>query len=557
MARCPTCNVEAGDARFCPADGTPLSHLGRGPASMPRVGDVVDGERYALTEMLGKGGMAAVFLAHSRALQQDVALKVLFPRWAEDRKTVTRFAREARAASRIDHDNVVKVYDFGYASEGFYFLAMERLHGQSLDKLIEGPRLRVGRAANLLLEVAEGVARAHELGVVHRDLKPDNIMVRSQAGEERITIVDFGLSKIESGDAAVTGKGDIIGTPDYMAPEQWQGRDIDPRVDVYSFGIMAYRLFSGELPYRGDTLIQKLQQHLYAMPLALGEHPKAVDLPDGMSDLVMRCMAKDPADRLPHVGKVRDALRALVEANRGVSVQITDAPITTQVAPAGVADLGRLGLLSEIRRLFRVRQARIAALIPEVLGANTPADVRAMLDSVGELEADLERAEEEVALAEAGLEEAQRAHRAKEAELRAQLVEANLQLAVARQALPNEVTNIGAPLEPDTIVLDSSGPGDAPEDGARLADAEARLAAFMQAEDETIRDADRRFDRALYQSKAAEGPLGGLYKELEQLLLTHSGGDRRVFTELNQIDQLVAACRSRLEMLERRRQRGD
>src|SRR5690606_1730875 len=192
----------------------------------------------------------------------------------------------------------VKVYDFGYAQEGFYFLAMERLEGQPLAHLIDGAtRLRPGRAMRLCLEMADGMARAHELGVVHRDLKPDNVMVRTVGGRERVTIVDFGLSKIQEGEAAVTGEGDVIGTPDYMAPEQWQGRAVDTRADVYSFGIMAYELLAGAPPYTGDTLIQKLQQHLYAIPLALGDHPRVKDLPAGLSDLVMRCMAKDPLDR--------------------------------------------------------------------------------------------------------------------------------------------------------------------------------------------------------------------------------------------------------------------
>lgn len=141
MPVCPTCGQPAEEATFCPRDGTPLSHLGKGMAAMPREGDRIE-DRYEILERLGSGGMAVVFRARSTALGRDVALKVLYPRWAEDKKTIARFAREARAASSIDHDAVVRVFDFGFAEEGFYFLTMELIDGQPLSGVRRRSRRR-------------------------------------------------------------------------------------------------------------------------------------------------------------------------------------------------------------------------------------------------------------------------------------------------------------------------------------------------------------------------------------------------------------------------------
>lgn len=559
MAVCPTCGRDVGDASYCPHDGTPLAHLGRGPAAMPSLGDVVDG-RYRLLSELGKGGMAMVFAAHAEALGQEVALKVLYPRWGDHRKTVARFAREARATSQIDHPNVVKVYDFGYAPEGFYFLAMEKLDGRPLAGMVApGKGLRPGRAIRFLLQIADGMARAHELGVVHRDLKPDNVMVRREGGRETLTLVDFGLSKITEGDGApVTAQGDVIGTPDFMAPEQWQGLAVDARADVYAFGVMAYELLSGELPFGGDTLIQKLQQHLYSVALPLGDHPRVPRLPEGLSDLVMRCMAKDPVDRPPHMGRVITTLLEIEERSRAEDAERTRAGIgeppaaTIMQAPDDVG-MDRSGLTSELRRLTRVRQAKLIELVPSVF-ASTPPSVEALLREIGELEGALARAEEDFALAEASLQEAQRAHRAKEAQLRAQLVAANLARAVGRRALPSELMEAG---DADTIAMDGeletraeagSGP---PEDGPlrALREAEAKLAAFVHAPDDAIDAATAQREDARARVDAAEGPVHARYDALERALREGRGADPSRLGELAQLDGAIATYRARLELL--------
>jgi len=562
MAVCPTCSQEVGDALFCPHDATPLSHLGRGRASLPKPGDSVDG-RYQLVETLGKGGMAVVFRASSSALGHDVALKVLYPRWAEDQKTVARFAREARAASQIDHDSVVRVYDFGFAQEGFYFLTMELLEGKPLAEL--NIPLRTGRAVRLLTEIASGLARAHELGVIHRDLKPENIMVSPEGPIERVKIVDFGLSKIDEG-AMLTGEGDVIGTPDFMAPEQWQGLPIDTRADVYAFGILAYWMLSGELPYQGDSLIQLLQQHLYADPLPLAERKGVRALPTPIADFVMKCMSKDALDRPPHMGKVHAELIRLEEASREISASPTriglgPVPMTTVVSLADGMLLDRFELLNELARLKQVRRKRLTELVPKVYPQAAPPLLVHMLDQIRAAEATVEVAEQDLALAEVVLTEAQRAHRFRDAELRARLVNANLELAVARKALPGEFTgglqdgstiNISVSQAPEASWPPTDVSADGDLDRARLVlrRAEERLANFVRTPDQAVVQAEEQFDAALSVKESHEPPLAAFYAQLEAALRSAPDAGKGQLDDLDAIDGVMDAYRSRLAILE-------
>ena len=555
MPRCPTCERDVEPAPFCPHDGTPLSHLGRVPV-LPQAGDAIEG-RYELIEELGKGGMAFVYRARSLALGHDVALKVLRPSWAEEKRTVARFAREARAASQIDHENVVKVYDFGWAEEGFYFLAMELLAGRPLhDVAYDGPRMRSGRALDLLVQVASGVARAHELGVIHRDLKPENVMVLRKHGRDSVTIVDFGLSKVVDGQGGVTREGDVIGTPDYMAPEQWRGASVDARADVYSFGVMAYELFAGAMPFGGDTILAKLHQHLHVEPTPLDRHEGARDLPEGISALVSRCMAKDRLDRPAHMGIVSRELARIDEAYRdahrsGTVVGVAAVPMATVFAPVEDAGLDRAGLQGEIARLRRVRQHRLAALTAESFGGTLPEAIHALIAAIERSEAEVEQAGADVAIAEASLSEAERARRAKEAELRAALIDANLELAVLRSALPLSVTSPGR-REAATIDLASTSVDDGVDlddvakARAALAKAERRLAQLVSAPDEAIADAERRLDEALAQMRELDDALAVHYEALEARVREI---DARFVSSLAEIDAAIATYRERLHRL--------
>jgi hypothetical protein len=553
MPHCPSCDREV-DGAYCPFDGTPLAHVGRA-AALPKVGDQIDG-RYVLLEELGRGGMAIVFRASNVTLGHDVAFKVLLPRYGEDRRMVTRFAREARAASQIDHVNVVKVYDFGFAEQGYYFLAMELLEGEPLRDAIR-TRLSTARALSLLGRISAGMARAHELGVVHRDLKPENVMISRTRSRDSVTIVDFGLSKLDDGEqAALTREGDVIGTPDYMAPEQWRGQGVDARVDVYAFGCMAYELLTGALPFDGDSLVAKLSQHLHAQPLELAKHPDAHDLPPGISELVMKCLAKDRIDRYPHMGRVHAELEKIVGAyqkeRREEARPAAPAPVATLVAPVEEHTMDRRELLAEITRLRGVRQHRLAELSPTLLGHALTSEVRALIAAIDIAEQHSTMLGEELALAEASLEEALRARRQKEAELRAALIEANLQLAVMRSALPGHVTGPGRPLETVELSAEEALQDDDPvtdvESARRaLGHAEHRLALFTSSGDRAIEDAELRLGDAVMASGAADAELAKHYEGLERLLYDVSP---EAVLDLAQIDQAILRYRRRLEALE-------
>ncbi|MFK7990619.1 MAG: serine/threonine-protein kinase [Sandaracinaceae bacterium] len=310
MAICPHCEQDAGDARFCPVDGTPLAHLDHpGPGRELTAGDHVDG-RYLIEAELGRGGMGIVYLAKSAALG-EVAVKVLSPASAMRQTTVGRFAREARLASRMDHPHLVRVYEFGFDPAGYYFLVMEVLEGRSLYALLhEEAPLAPGRALRILEQVASALARAHALGVVHRDMKAENVMIRPLDGEH-VTVMDFGLSRTEAswGGALMTSEGQLVGTPTYMAPEQWRGEVAGPAADIYAFGVLAYELLCGHPPFPGTNVVELMRAHTgrEAPPLSKQRTRGAVGR--RLESLVHHCLVKSEDGRPPSM----EAVHARIE----------------------------------------------------------------------------------------------------------------------------------------------------------------------------------------------------------------------------------------------------
>jgi hypothetical protein len=356
----------------------------------------------------------------------------------------------------------------------------------------------------------------------------------------------------------VTREGDVIGTPDYMAPEQWRGASVDARADVYSFGVMAYELFAGVMPFGGDTILAKLHQHLHVEPTPLERHEGARDLPDGISSLVARCMAKDRLDRPAHMGIVSRELARIDEAHRnanrgGTVIGAAAVPTATVFAPVEDVGLDRAGLQGEIARLRRVRQHRLAGLTADAFGGTLPEAIHSLIAAIERSEADVEQAGADVAIAEASLSEAQRARRAKEAELRAALIDANLELAVLRSALPLSVTSPGT-RDAATIDLASASIDDGVDmdevAGARaaLAKAERRLAQLVSAPDEAIADAESRLDQALARTRELDAALAVLYEDLEGRVREV---DARFVSSLAEIDAAIATYRERLDRMAR------
>lgn len=268
---CPVCDTVYPDANaFCPVDGTTL-HVVDLEGGL--IGSVV-ADRYLVTDLLGEGGMGKVYLARHVRLPQQAAIKVLRPEMVKDPAAVARFNREASNASRIDDENVARVYDFGEAAGGTVYLAMEYVAGISLRDLLDrdGP-MDPHRAASIVEQIGRGLDAAHRLKIIHRDLKPDNILViEGPDGRDRVKVVDFGIAKAfgaEEGNLTKTGF--VVGTPEFMSPEQLTGRPLDARSDVFALGLVAYQCLTGALPFPGDTPEQKMAGRLMRAPLRLDE----------------------------------------------------------------------------------------------------------------------------------------------------------------------------------------------------------------------------------------------------------------------------------------------
>ncbi|HEY6099086.1 MAG TPA: serine/threonine-protein kinase, partial [Anaeromyxobacter sp.] len=240
--------------------------------------------------------MGTVYLCEHAVLHRKLAVKVLRPDLTSDRELADRFRNEAIAASRIGQENVVDVLDFGTDEDGALYYVMEALDGRSLGAVIrEDGALQIGRALDLLEQICRALAAAHARGVVHRDVKPDNVFVtRREDGSELAKVIDFGISHVprEEGDRRITRDGSIIGTPEYMAPEQAAGEPVDRRADVYAVGVLAYEMLTGELPIAAATPIATLVAHQLRTP----EPPsrRRASIPPEVDALVLRALAKKP-----------------------------------------------------------------------------------------------------------------------------------------------------------------------------------------------------------------------------------------------------------------------
>lgn len=254
--------------------------------------------RFRVLELLGGGGMGLVYLAQQVSLGRQVALKVLRAELSGQAGMSERFRREALLLSSVDHPAVVRVIDFGYEGSAAC-LVMEFVQGQTLEQLLrEGP-LSLERSLRMLEQLAQGLAVIHAKGIVHRDLKPENILVTATANGEQARLLDFGIARLAQPEekASVTQAGFVLGTPEYMSPEQATGQLLDVHSDIYSFGVVAYRMLSGVLPFQGNTPVELISQHIHKAPRALLEVAPHLNLYPGVLALVTACLEKLPANR--------------------------------------------------------------------------------------------------------------------------------------------------------------------------------------------------------------------------------------------------------------------
>ena len=284
--------------------------------SVPAEGAIIGGS-LRIEREIGRGAMGVVLEATDTALRRRVAVKVLHEEAALDPQLRARFAREARALAQLANDHVVRVFAVGELPDGMPYVVMERLTGESLQSRLEKGRLSVKQGLAYAKQALEALAAAHAAGIIHRDIKPANLFLAEQRNHPAIVkVLDFGIAKDLSRSDRLTETGEALGSPAYMSPEQIAGkRDLDARSDVWSFGVTFYELMTGELPFRGTTMAALLSRILNQLPESM--RLKRPDLPEKLDEIVMRCLAKDPAERYGSAGEVLSEVVALRGAERG------------------------------------------------------------------------------------------------------------------------------------------------------------------------------------------------------------------------------------------------
>jgi len=309
-------------------------------------------ERYQIIEELGKGGMGRVYRAVDNKLKEEVALKLIKPEIASDKKTIGRFSNELKFARKIAHKNVGRMYEL-LEEEGSHFITMEYVPGQDLKGLIrQTGQLAVGTAVSIAKQVCEGLAEAHRLGVVHRDLKPSNLMI-DREGNARI--MDFGIARSLKA-KGITGAGVMIGTPEYMSPEQVEGKEADQRSDIYSLGVMLYEMVTGRVPFEGDTAFAIGVKHKSETP----QDPKEINsqIPDDLSRLILRCMEKGKDKRYQSAGEV---CSELTNIEKGI-------PTTDRVIPKRTPITSReITVTLGVKKLFIPALVVVALIIAAVV----------------------------------------------------------------------------------------------------------------------------------------------------------------------------------------------
>ncbi len=307
------------------------------------------GDRFEILAPIGSGAMGAVFRALDRVTDRDIAVKVLHKHLVTSREYVSRFKREAYAASRFRHESAVRVIGTGDTDGGAPYIAMELVDGQSLKEIMESDSpLGIGRACNIAAQLLDALSAAHQRGIVHRDMKPDNVrVVVDEDGIERPKILDFGVAKFISGDlgdiegAVKTKTGIVLGTPKYMAPEQIRGEAIDGRADLYAVGAMLYEMLSGVPPFQAKDVFGFVAMHLKEAVVPLTTRCPERDVPGGLDETLLHMLEKDPSDRPNDAADVAEIVQrwAIEDPRAAAKVQALNTALAV-VCGAGVVGAG-------------------------------------------------------------------------------------------------------------------------------------------------------------------------------------------------------------------------
>ncbi len=280
--------------------------------------DILNGQ-FQILQKIGSGGMGAVYKALQPAMNRMVAVKILHPKLANRKDLVSRFRREARAMSHLTHPNTVKVYLYGELDDGSLYIVMEYLEGKNLNQTVraEGP-MPLERALPILIQACNALEEAHRAGIIHRDLKPENIFLCQQGGmKDYAKVLDFGLAKVTEremrpGSVILTQEGMVFGTPEFMSPEQAQGKTLTPASDIYSLAIILYEVLTGKLPFEAKNPMEYIQLHVTAKPKPINERVPGKTFPPLLWTVLEKALAKRPEDRYATGGEFAHALQAVL-----------------------------------------------------------------------------------------------------------------------------------------------------------------------------------------------------------------------------------------------------
>jgi serine/threonine-protein kinase len=329
---CPVCSTEyPANERFCPRDGTALRSQG---AANDLVGTII-AERYHILKKLGEGGMGQVYLAEHVKMGRKSAVKVMNPGMVQNVDAISRFNREAQNASRINHPNVAGIYDFGETAEGLVYLAMEFVEGQPLTEIIrQHGALPPMRASEIARQTAEGLSVAHDMGIVHRDLKPDNIMIaKGRQGADLVKVVDFGIAKAAaSEEQKVTKTGMVVGTPEYMSPEQLSGDPLDARSDTYSLALVTFNMLTGKLPFPGETMQETMIMRLTDEPKSLAAMKPDMAWPGDLQAVMDKALARAADERYKRASEYAHDLVQAIDRMPATSITTMGTELLARVS---------------------------------------------------------------------------------------------------------------------------------------------------------------------------------------------------------------------------------
>ena len=277
--------------------------------------DIMDAQ-FRILQKIGSGGMGSVYKASQPSMNRMVAVKILHPKLANRKDLVSRFRREASAMSHLNHPNTVKVFNYGELEDGSLYIVMEFLEGKNLHQTVrKGGPLSHERALPILMQVCGALDEAHQKGIIHRDLKPENIFLSSELGKpDYAKVLDFGLAKVteremKPGSIILTQEGMVFGTPEFMSPEQAQGKTLDARSDIYSLAVILYEALTGKLPFQAKTPMEYIQHHVATKPIDLNERVPGRTFPPALGQAIAKALAKKPDDRFQTAADFAEALR--------------------------------------------------------------------------------------------------------------------------------------------------------------------------------------------------------------------------------------------------------